>query len=100
MADLTLSVCVTDSPHAGNVIKHVQARNASCWDGCAKPTNSSSTCWIDCLFDTLGGDLGDAGRPGMTREEIVLPFERSFATGSVAEGGCPDWTPPNTAAAA
>eukprot|EP01047_Picozoa_sp_COSAG01_P045127 COSAG01_NODE_4134_length_5316_cov_6.930255_5_plen_65_part_00 len=35
-----------------------------------------------------------AGRPPMTKAQIVEPFERSFATSDPAEGGCPDWHPP------
>ena len=29
----------------------------------------------------------------MTKAQIVEPFERSFATNDVSEGGCADWHP-------
>merc|ERR1711939_460661 len=81
--------CVND-----NVIKSVQARDPGCWSACPQPTNSSSLCWINCLFDTLVGDPTKK-KPAMTREQIVQPFERSFATNDVSEGGCADWHPPH-----
>ena len=33
----------------------------------------------------------------MTKAQIVEPFERSFATNDVSEGGCADWRPHGTA---
>jgi len=33
----------------------------------------------------------------MTKAQIVEPFERSFATNDVSEGGCADWHPHGTA---
>ena len=115
-----------------NNVKH---KNPSCWERCPQPGNSSSVCWVECLFNTLLGNstaglpavrpllplppplnqhtnllgqlTGFIGQKGsaelvdgfaqMTKAQIVEPFERSFATNDVSEGGCADWHPHGTA---
>jgi hypothetical protein len=32
-----------------NLIDSVKHTNPSCWTGCPQPSNTSSTCWVDCL---------------------------------------------------
>ena len=115
-------------------MSNVKQKNPSCWERCPQPGNSSSVCWVECLFNTLLGnstaglpavrpllplaprpnhlhllgqlaDLnwpkGSAERPDglaqMTKAQIVEPFERSFATNDISEGGCADWRPHGTA---
>ena len=52
------------------------------------------------LTDFIGqkgsAELAD-GFAQMTKAQIVEPFERSFATNDVSEGGCADWHPHGTA---
>jgi hypothetical protein len=72
----------------GNVVEKVIARNSTCWDGCgADAQNMTSSCWINCLFNVLSGN--DQTNPPMSREEVLAPFEASFATDDPSQGGCP-----------
>ena len=82
------STCVND-----NVIATVQATSPDCWKACPQPTNTSSLCWVTCLFATLSGNATEHKAP-MSKAAILEPFDRSFATNDPSEGGCPDWHPP------
>eukprot|EP00040_Diaphanoeca_grandis_P040022 m.260964 g.260964 ORF g.260964 m.260964 type:complete len:572 (+) comp40978_c0_seq1:110-1825(+) len=80
----------------GNVVKAVEARRPACWQNCTgvDATNSSSACFLSCLYETLLGNKTTGLKP-MSREEIVAPFLHSFESADVHNGGCPDVIPPN-----
>ena len=82
------ATCVND-----NLVANVERTAPSCFHACPQLSNRSSSCWVNCLFNTLSGNA-TATPPthGMTHAQIVEPFVRSFATDTPAEGGCPDWT--------
>lgn len=76
------STCVDD-----RVATSVQKRRPQCWEGCPQPSNRTSACYLDCLFETI---LGNAtlGIPPLTKDQVVAPFAEAFK--SDAEGGCPE----------
>ena len=69
----------------GRVVDAVKkARGNACWENCGPhATNSTSSCWIRCFYDTIlkGGN----GEP-MTAAEIAGPFVAAFEP--VSQGGC------------
>jgi hypothetical protein len=71
----TVNQSCVDGRVAGAVKK---TRGNGCWDECpgAGATNSTSDCWIRCLFDTMlkGGGGGAGSMQPMTTEEIARPF--------------------------
>jgi len=52
---------------------------------CADAHNVSSTCWIDCFFDTLVGNP-KKNVTAMTKDEIINPFVKAFASNDPASG--------------
>ena len=74
--------CVDD-----RVVSTVRARRPTCWEGCPFPKNRTTSCYLDCLFQTLVGNASQGIDP-MPREAIVAPFRESFLP--VSKGGCPD----------
>ena len=68
------------------VISAVQALRPQCWTHCPFPKNRTTSCYLDCLFQTLVGNVSMGIKP-MSRGEIVAPFEEAFLP--VAKGGCP-----------
>eukprot|EP00425_Heterocapsa_triquetra_P028155 CAMPEP_0195118686 /NCGR_PEP_ID=MMETSP0448-20130528/117615_1 /TAXON_ID=66468 /ORGANISM="Heterocapsa triquestra, Strain CCMP 448" /LENGTH=397 /DNA_ID=CAMNT_0040155965 /DNA_START=116 /DNA_END=1309 /DNA_ORIENTATION=- len=77
------SSCV-DARMSESIVK----RNQSCFDSCEDASDQSSDCWIKCFFDII---VGNNGHPGVTRPEVLEPFERAFLP--MADGGCPDVPP-------
>lgn len=71
------------------VIEAVQAKRPECWKECPvkEAENRTSACFLTCLFDTILGNA-TTGLKGMTRDEIVKPFEKAFSSAVPAEGGC------------
>jgi len=45
-------------------VNNVKHKNPSCWERCPQPGNSSSVCWVECLFNTLLGN-STAGLPAV-----------------------------------
>ena len=72
--------CVDDS-----VVKAVKERRPQCWSACPEPSNRTSACYLECLFETLVGN-STKGIRAMTREEITKPFVDAFKTEQ--SGGC------------
>merc|ERR1711957_303407 len=68
------------------VISSVQKRRPDCWKACPQPTNQSSACWLECLFDTMVGNE-TKGIAALTKEEITAPFAQAFM--DEKDGGCP-----------
>jgi hypothetical protein len=70
----------------------VVARNPACFNGCAQPTNTTSTCWIHCFYSTLLGDRSNTSLVpasaglGMPGRDIQALWDSPFAAGSA----CPD----------
>jgi len=71
-----------------NLVQAAIAVRPTCWQGCPQPTNQSSLCWIQCLFDTVTGNP-QKNVPPMKREQLVSAFEASFSP----DGGCPEVPP-------
>ena len=72
-------------------LQAVQAKRPACWSGCPQPTNRSSTCFLDCLFQTILGNETQKLQP-MAPKEIAAAFEGAFRSGE--KGGCPQVHPP------
>ena len=73
--------CVSD-----RVLDSVKAHGEPCFAQCgAAGQNTSSPCFIECLFSTL--------EQGMSKEDIVAPFEQAFASDWPSEGGCEEVPP-------
>ncbi len=65
--------------------KH-QRGGQSCWNSCQQPHNTSSVCYLDCLFTTI---LGDKNTGSMPAELITNAFENAFRFSNGTMGGCP-----------
>lgn len=63
-----------------------------CFDMCAQPLNSTSTCYLYCYRDTLLGYPG-LNISKMPKEEIIGPWEHGFVESDPSKGGCPEVTP-------
>ena len=74
------------------VAKSVVDYNASCFAGCAQPTNASAPCWVECLMETLLGPQGGArltgANEGMPIARVADSWRSAFAPASA--GGCAD----------
>lgn len=71
----------------GRVIAAVKRHGAACFARCgADAHNSTSACYIHCLFDTLVGG-------SMSKQQIVYPFEQAFNSADPADSGCPEVPP-------
>ena len=81
------STCVNN-----HVIEGVRKLRPECWSACPQPNNMTSTCWIQCLFETLAGNATKGIAP-MTKEQVVAPFLQSFASDDPAKGGCVEVPP-------
>jgi hypothetical protein len=68
------------------VIEAVQATRPDCWTGCPQPTNRSSACFLDCLFQTMLGNETLKIAP-MNPSTVSAAFEGAFR--SDQKGGCP-----------
>jgi hypothetical protein len=75
------------------VLKHGQ--KSGCLKSCPDPTNRSSTCWVNCLFDSIVGSpaMSKAGIAPMTKAQILAPFVASFGSSDPQQGGCIDVPP-------
>ena len=65
-----------------HVVDTVVAKNQACFDALPNPTNRSDLRWAECIFDVALNQ--------MTKEELLAPFEASFALSDPDLGGCPD----------
>ena len=72
------------------LVSAVEAENRSCFEACG-PRNETSSCWVDCFFDTV---LGPEARKsntkpvgGMSLEKLQQSWENAFETEK--QGGCP-----------
>lgn len=92
--------CITDA-----ISTAVEHAGPSCFDSCSKPQwphhlrlssslverNMSSSCWINCFFETLLGSGSSSSAPpegqGMAIGDIVTVWKSAFLP--VSEGGCP-----------
>ena len=74
--------CVDD-----RVVASVEARRPKCWSNCPAPKNRTTSCYLDCLFQTLVGNESQGIDP-MSSEEIAAPFRKAFL--AVEKGGCPE----------
>jgi hypothetical protein len=74
-------------------LKHGQ--KSGCLQSCPQPTNRSSACWANCLFDSLVGSpaMTKAGIAPMTKAQIVAPFLASFGSSDPHQGGCTEVPP-------
>ena len=79
-----------------NVDGAVVAAGKKCFDGCAQPLVSNSTCYLNCYRTTLSGNTS-ATPPthGMARKDILAPWLLSFTEDDPEKGGCPRYTPPD-----
>jgi hypothetical protein len=77
------------------VIQAVQKhRGGDCWSKCAQPTNSSTPCFLDCLFSTmLGYKIAAPPLAPMSPTAIAAAFTGAFKSSDPAAGGCPDVEP-------
>ena len=93
--------------------------NSACFKACPQPTNRSTVCWVDCLLESIVGNItttsistdtlrgianlqnkamtGPSGgmtmtgpSGGMTHDQLIEPFVRAFATTDPQKGGCPE----------
>ena len=46
-----------------NFLDGIRKHNTKCYSACPQPNNVSSTCYVQCLLDTIDGDMGSAGSP-------------------------------------
>ena len=84
---LVNSSCVND-----RLIDTVLTKRPSCFAACPQPHNQSSTCWIQCLFETLvGNQTSSPPVLPMTKATLTNAFEAAFAPESA--GGCPEVPP-------
>lgn len=78
------------------VFGQVTTKNPSCFNKCAQPSNSTSTCFIECFYDTLLGPFaGHHNTPpsgGMTGEEIASMWAFPVRNDET-KGGCPQFNP-------
>jgi hypothetical protein len=64
-----------------NLVDAIMSRDGGCHAKCLQPKNSSSACWAQCLIDSMSV---------MSKDELVLPWNRSFASADAKLGGCPE----------
>ena len=99
--------------HAQNsLVAAVVQHNSACFNACPQPSNRSAVCWVECLLESIVGNVtttststgtlrgianhrlqskamgGPSG--GMTHEQLVQPFHQAFASADPAKGGCPE----------
>ena len=69
------------------LVDTVRLHGQRCFSRCgaAAAHNSTSPCFIGCLFATL--------TTNMTKQQIVAPFETAFTSYDPREGGCPEVPP-------
>lgn len=78
------ATCVNDKMISAVVAQ----RKGACFDGCARPKDQDSDCWIGCFFETLVGNTSATPAvPATPRALILDAFERAFTPG---QGGCPN----------
>eukprot|EP00755_Sulcionema_specki_P014778 Sspe_Gene.57631::Locus_31612_Transcript_2_3_Confidence_0.500_Length_1221::g.57631::m.57631 len=70
----------------------VEAYGKPCFSACPQPTNTSSTCWIDCFYTTTLGP--DAAKPGgaiagIPLKDLITAWDAPFASEDPTKGGCP-----------
>jgi hypothetical protein len=85
-----------------NLLDAIAKRGAPCYSACPQPTNTSSVCYVECMLSTItptttttttdlyGNAMVSPVGGGMTRAELLEPFEKSFASEDHAKGGCPN----------
>ena len=79
-----------------NFLNAIAKRGAPCYEGCPQPTNTSSVCYVECMLQTITAatttNQGNTAvvEVGMTREELLTPFEKAFETEDPVKGGCPN----------
>lgn len=73
--------CVDD-----HMVASVQKHRPQCWEACPQPSNRSSACYLECLFDTMIGNE-TKGIPALSKQQVTAPFVQAFKTEE--EGGCP-----------
>jgi len=86
---------VNKTCHDASVNKAVMSRQPACFAGCLQPTNTSSTCWVDCFFKAVLGPEG--GTEAVTNTsagiiplaDLLAMWEAPFASDDPAAGGCP-----------
>lgn len=67
----------------------VESAGHSCFSKCAQPRNEKTACYATCFAQTINGNA-TAGILPMTKEAIVAPFSKAFASNNPKQGGCPD----------
>lgn len=85
---------VLKSCQMGYVFKQVTTKNPSCFNKCSQPSNTTSTCYIECFYDTLLGKNSGGRNPtgGMTRDEIADMWAFPVRNDET-KGGCPEYNP-------
>ncbi len=68
--------------------------NPSCFSDCPQPSNSSSTCVVNCYMNTMLGEEGGTrlikDGEGIPSQLIVDAWETAFKSIDPETGGCPD----------
>jgi len=79
-----------------NVAAAVRARVlAGCYEAC--PSGEDDAAWQcenDCFFSAV---FGTDSQPGMSRDELLAPFTKSFDSDDPLDGGCPPRHPSSAA---
>mmetsp|Transcript_44727 Transcript_44727/g.87652 ORF Transcript_44727/g.87652 Transcript_44727/m.87652 type:complete len:295 (+) Transcript_44727:25-909(+) len=77
------------------IYNQISQKNPKCFNACPQPTNSTSTCFIECFFDTLlgpGSNHQNTTGAGLTQKQIVdlwtFPVQNDET-----KGGCPEYKP-------
>jgi len=74
--------CANDKVKDVVVAKGDKACYAACPSG---GSTAALECFNKCFFATV---FGDGNKPGMSREELVAPFQKAFDSDDPKEGGC------------
>lgn len=76
------------------IFSKVTAANQQCFNSCDQPSNTTSTCFIECFYTTILGEHSNHkySTGGMTQEQIVDLWTFAIANDET-KGGCPDYKP-------
>lgn len=74
----------------------VASTGKQCFSACSQPTNQSSSCWVDCFFETvLGPDADKKLKPpgsqagAMGLDDLAAAWLQGFGSDDPTAGGCP-----------
>lgn len=72
--------------------KLIETRGSDCFSKCPSPTNSSSSCYVSCIYETTLGKGADSSTTlvgGMSPSDITAAWLKGFESDDTSKGGCP-----------